>query len=298
MRTRNLYILCLILFCTSIYLLGCSHATAGKYEETPEVKRITVQDSYTVTWEVNEDTGKENVIADSNTGEVITDEIMIDIDENGIMDFAQLLEREDGSVYIKITFNCDTIFTYEWKEIKLIAIDLFEYHDFDGDGKGEIFVTVQPMVNSMPLLEVMVLKEYKDKWKMMDIPFGETEHNEFPITITKGEEEFEFIVTEEIGGKQVTFDASSYYIDKEEGGPDSVKGYLANEFLPGDIVGHAAAWGIWEAWTEDYEGRDCIVVKQGLHGVSGKFNPLGEILVYYVYDEDGDIEVLDLVHIS
>ncbi len=294
MKKQNYFIFSLIVLCASVYLGGCYGAGAGESEESFAIENTAIADEPAVdTWKTADETEE---AAETVQRETVTDELNKDIDNNGVMDSLRLLEREDGTMYVKVEFNGESIFDYEWKELRLASVASFEYMDFDQDDENEIFITVDPFVNSMPLIEVMTLKQSEGQWNMMDIPLNELGNNCFPIAITKGKDEFDFIISSDYTEKQIHFDASSYYVEDEERGDNSIQTYREQHFAEGDTVGYIASWGMWGAKTGVYNERNCIIARQGIQGSRGKFNTLGTLDIYYAYDKSGNIEILDLVH--
>ncbi|HHV10025.1 MAG TPA: hypothetical protein GXX75_07085 [Clostridiales bacterium] len=308
MRRQRHFILILIVL-SSLYLGGCNQTVIAKTSlETenadisgipkeptviaPETSRGTPDESANAP-------SKEPAIAETPLqNETVFSELDKDIDNNGIMDSVQLLERTDGTMYAAVILNGETIFHYEWEDLRLMSVNSFEYLDFDQDHENEIFITIDPLVNSMPLTEVLTLKLSDGQWRMMDIPLNEIGNNCFPITITKGDGEFDFILSSEYTDKQLLFDATSYYTDDGNIEGNSIQLYKNQHFSKGDTVGYVSSWGIWSSWTGTYDGRNCIIAEQGLQGIGGKFNPLGRVDIYYAFDKNGNIEILDLVHIE
>lgn len=54
-------------------------------------------------------------------------------------------------------------------------------------------------------------------------------------------------------------------------------------------------WGIWEAQTGTFDGRNCIIAEQGIEGPYG--NGLGRVIVYYAYNENASLELLNFDYI-
>jgi hypothetical protein len=227
--------------------------------------------------------------------ETIVQELSKDIDNNGSMDSVHIIEREDGSEFIQVIFNKDDIFQYEWASLRLLSIDAFEHLDLDRDGENEIFITVYPNVNSRPLIEVLTLKISNDRWYKLDVPLNEIGNNCFPFNITRGKEEFDFVISSEYSDKRVHFDASSFYIDEPESNSNSIQTYRNNHYKEGDKVAFISSWGIWEAQTGTYDGRNCIIAQQGIEGPYG--NGLGRVIIYYDYDVNGLLEMLNYEYV-
>ncbi len=312
MKGQRHFILILILL-SSLYLGGCNQTVIAKTSletENTDISGIPKEPT-TITPETSSGTSNKPADEPANApseepaeagtplqGETVFSELDKDIDNNGIMDSVQLLERTDGTMYATVILNGEPIFHYEWEDLRLASVNSFEYMDFDQDHENEIFITIYPLVNSMPLIEVLTLKQSDGQWHMMDIPLNEIGNNCFPINITKGDREFDFVLSSEYTDKQLLFDATPYYTDDGNTESNSIQLYKSQHFSKGDTVGYVSSWGIWSSWTGTYDGQNCIIAEQGLQGIGGKFNPLGKVDIYYAYDKDGNIKILDLVHIE
>jgi hypothetical protein len=124
----------------------------------------------------------------------------------------------------------------------------------------------------------------------MALPVNGNGLNEFSYKITRGKEEFDFIISSEDIGQEIHFDATKLFVDDESGNDGSIQAYRSNHYKEGDEVGFISAWGIWEAKTGTYEGRDCIVALQGIEGPYG--HGLGQINIYFAYNKQGNVEIL------
>jgi hypothetical protein len=291
-------------------LIGCTHepdrlrsidptpttapATAPEEAEPviPEVTINPTEEAGPVTPEV---TTEPMSIDKTFTGETKAEELSKDIDLNGVMDIVRILEREDGSVYIQIIFNGEDIYHCEWSGLRLLSVDVFEYLDLDRDGENEIFITANPSVNSRPLIEILTLKQTDGRWSMLEIPLNENGNNCFPFSITRGKEEFDFIISSEYTEKQIHFDASSFYEDGPDSNPNSIHAYRNNHYKAGDQVAYISSWGIWETQTGSYDGYNCIIAQQGMEAPYGNY--LGRVIIYYDYDANRSIEVLNIEYV-
>ena len=63
----------------------------------------------------------------------------------------------------------------------------------------------------------------------------------------------------------------------------------------GDVVGNPLPWGIWEIWSGTYKGENCLIAEHGLGGPDGKYDYYGNADIYFNYDADGKIKILDMV---
>ena len=52
-------------------------------------------------------------------------------------------------------------------------------------------------------------------------------------------------------------------------------------------------WGIWEIHLTELDGRPCLMALQGIQGYS-KEDKWGEVEIYFDYDADGKIRILEL----
>lgn len=218
-----------------------------------------------------------------------------DLDNNGTTDNIQIISTEEED-YVRISLNGKDIFECHF-ETGLFSVLAFEYLDLDQDEEEEIFIIVDPIVNSAPLTEVIVLKNYEGEWKQLAIPKSEGGSNAFPVRVTRGENEFDFVISCEGSDKTIEFDASLFYPKQiyEPEGKTLQEIYREQNFTKGSDVGYTSAWGIWTAWTDSYKGQNCIVAEQGIDGFMGKFNLLGTVKIYFGFDENGEAEILDMV---
>lgn len=76
----------------------------------------------------------------------------------------------------------------------------------------------------------------------------------------------------------------------------NAKRYYEKEILPspaGTPVGYISAFGIWDVKLGEYEDYPCLVALQGVEGPH-KFDLWGRVEIYYDYDKNGNMRVLDL----
>ena len=136
------------------------------------------------------------------------------------------------------------------------------YLDLNGDGQEEIFVSFYPAVNSMPLTEWFVLEKTEDGWEGEN-PFDATAHYE------QMNEELEI-------------------------GNNAYEVFADGRYEVGDVVGEPLPWGIWEIQSGTYDGENCLITQHGLGGPSGKYDYYGNVDVYFNYDANGKIKILDM----
>ena len=74
------------------------------------------------------------------------------------------------------------------------------------------------------------------------------------------------------------------------------KQYYENEIAKaksGEQIGNISAWGIWNIQLSDLDDQPCLVATQGIEGYD-KADLWGQVFIYFDYDKDGRIRVLDL----
>jgi hypothetical protein len=293
MKKKYYIFLCSIYLCIFIFLSGCKYEI-NKIEPTPAIDSSNVTaETEIITPTITNEPIEAN---ETNQGDTIIQELGIDIDHNGVMDLAQIVDREDGSNYMQVIFNGDNIFHYETVDIRLISVGTFGYLNLDSDDEKEIFITVYPNVNCRPLIDIVTLKQTDSQWHMMDIPLNEDGNNCFPFCITRGKKEFDFIISSEYTNQQIHFDASSFYKDVSESNINSIQAYRNNHFNEGDVVAGISSWGVWEAELGTYDEQNCIIAQEGMEAPYG--NGLGRVFIYYVYDENGLIKILNIEYVQ
>ena len=184
-----------------------------------------------------------------------------------------------------------------------------KYIDLDEDGEGEILVIIYPNVNSAMLEEYVVLKNTDKGWIELDNTAkwsnnqGLGTFNHFPITVLYGKEKNTFEITLEGFGTFVT-DITDHYqeiLDSYEEDPgkendefyNKAKDILINgKYSAGDEVGGSPDWGIYRIETGIYDGRNCIIARESISGPLYRWDPIGDLNVYFNYDNDGKIQIL------
>lgn len=218
------------------------------------------------------------------------------LDGNGVEEYL-VIENEAGYGSITMYVNEEPVYKYE-EELRIVGVDSKEYIDLDHDGQEEIFVSFGPAVNSMPLEEWFVLKQKGDSWELLEMyHYGnDMLDNGFPITVTLQEEPYQLVIACEGCEKEIAFDASAHYaLQEKEFGNPSYDAYVSSDFQVGDIVGGPCAYGIWYIRVGEYEEQVCLVAEHGLQGPGGKYDIYGCVDVYFDYDAEGKINILDLV---
>lgn len=227
---------------------------------------------------------------------------MGDLDENGVPEYVVISFLEDNPDYdghLEFYFNGELI--YEFDDILWMSPGEAEYIDLDGDGKKEIFFTFWPHVNSMPLVEYAVLKQTGGSWELLEMIHGETMlDNGFPIASRYGKEENTLVITCEGTDQEIVYNFKEYYENRireeqESGGdPRQYAEVLEGRYNEGDKFGGIAAWGVWEIGSGTYNGRNCLVATHGLEGPLGKWDMIGLVDVYFDYDTEGRVNILNL----
>lgn len=178
--------------------------------------------------------------------------------------------------------------------------------DLDHDGEDEILLTMWPHVNSMPLEEYAVLKKVNGTWTKLEMYHEELDilANSFPLRLVRGTGKWEAKLSCAGLNKTITLDLEPDYNHWKalaEQGEDSFsqtnRMYYENEFShtkPGENVGGISAWGIWKIELSSFDGQPCLVATQGIQGYD-KHIPWGQVYIYFDYDRNGKIRVLDIV---
>ena len=243
----------------------------------------------------------------------LSDEVYVyefeDLDQNGVEEYAKLYQTEQEQEYIcRYTFYWNGEAVYEYENSYGMFPGDAEYLDLNRDGEKEIFLTFWPKVNSMPLMEYVVLKQKTDmSWEPLEMIHGEEIYqNAFPISITKGKNEWEAVISCGDLEKEFIFDLAFYRSKLEEQREREESEY--KEYLETVIVdykrgfpeesewytfGSVCAWGIWDIKSGTYQERPCLIATHGIQGYD-KFDFWGELDVYFDYDAEGKTRFLDM----
>lgn len=178
--------------------------------------------------------------------------------------------------------------------------------DLDHDGEDEILLTMCPHVNSMPLTEYAVLKKADGVWKKLEMYHeeGNILANSFPLKLVRGTGKWEVKLSCEGLDKTIAIDLQPDYIhwkelaeQTEDSFAQTNRMYYENEFShtkPGEDVGGISDWGIWEIRVSSFDGQPCLAATQGIQGYD-KHIPWGQAAIFFDYDRNGKIRVLDIV---
>ena len=232
-----------------------------------------------------------------------------DLDNNGVEEYGKVYHLDTKEGYIcRALFYWNDEIIYEYENSYGTSFGDAEYLDLDADGENEIFLTFWPNVNSMPLMEYIVLKQKADlTWVPLEMIHGEEiSQNAFPISITKGKNEWEAVISCEGLEKTVSFDLDYYHsklLEIRETASGEEWDYLTNVIndykygFPKEsewyTFGSVCAWGIWNIKSGVYEGQPCLIASHGIQGYD-KFDIWGELDVYFDYDFQGKIRFLDM----
>lgn len=229
---------------------------------------------------------------------------MGDLDGNGEKEYLVISYEKEFSEYnahLNFYFNDKSI--YEYDDLLIMSPGDAEYIDLDLDGEPEIFFTFYPHVNSMPLVEYAVLKRTGSGWKALEMIHGEDMlDNAFPISVKCGKEEYNIVISCEGLEKQIVYNYKAYYEARVKEGEENrmdlweYKAILSSykQLEAGDDFGGIASWGVWNINSGIYEGKNCLIAAHGLEGPVGKSDILGEIDIYFNYNEKGLVNILNM----
>lgn len=245
--------------------------------QTKNEKIFSGSSSFWLIWEeeepVKENENVENA-KDDNGYIWLSDTVFIseleDLDGNGTKEYVEVdLGDESNNFYSHFKFYWNGEMIYEYEDPCRIDPCVAEYVDLDHDGEKEIFFSFAPRVNSMPLEEYIVLKQYNSSWKPLEMIHGETMmDNAFPLSVTKGDTKWQAVISCENLDESVTFDVESHYLDlkreflsdngEETEFTSQLVEWYETEFVDypsGEICGNVSAWGIWNIEVGEYEGK-------------------------------------------
>ncbi len=224
------------------------------------------------------------------------------IDDNPIVEYA--IFYGDAFNIMDFYFNGEMVYHHE----DLLKIQMDETHiayvDLDHDGEKELFLPILPAVNSMPLTEYAIIKNIDGVWTKLEVYQGEdTRDNTFPIHAVREDDEYTIAVyCDGLLDHKRTFSmepAYNYRKEKAEQGEDyaqEVVNFYEQEVFSkgiGEEVGQICAWGVWSIHVDTYDGQPCLRAEQGIQG-DGKFDIWTCVNIYFDYDQQGKIHLLDL----
>lgn len=214
-----------------------------------------------------------------------------DLDENGIEEYV-VVENGDNHDFGRITFyfNDEPVYRYA-EELNILNVVSMEYVDLDNDDEKEVFVSFAPDVNSAGMMEWFVLKQTAEgTWNFMnDMSF-----TEFPISITKGTEDYDMVISCEGTDKEILFDAADYYDWARREEEEIYKAFVNGNYREGDTVGCVSPYGIWNIELTRWGGQDCLVAEHGIQGPGGKHDIYGTAYVYFKFNSKSEIKILHM----
>ena len=234
-----------------------------------------------------------------------------DIDGNGQPEYVvfyggngDAINAHTEFVYV---FNLEKIY----RHIDFVFVEVYDskYMDLDQDEEEEVVILMAPHVNSMPLLEYAVIKERDDHWEKLEMYQGkDIMDNSFPISVVKGEGQFEAKLSVAGLDKELIISFENRYnywkktAEKEKDGESwggTTKDYYDQEIfnLPNNAVcATTSAWGVWDIQYGTYQGQNCLIAEQGIEAYS-KFDYWGSVFIYFNYDSSGKIRILDFTFV-
>lgn len=236
-------------------------------------------------------------IVETGDDTVIYEVMWDDLDDNGQKEYIKVTNTENG--VLEVFFNGQVIYEHVEIQERIVGIGEKEFVDLDGDGKEEIFISFQPSVNSMPLVEWFVLKQTEYGWKRLEMYYEGDDmlNNAFPISVFLKEKEYLFYIICEEYVEEIVYDATRHYANEElekEDGDMSFDFFKSQNYEVGDQVGCTSDWGIWNIVVGAYEGQNCLIAEHGLNGMAGRDDYLGQVYVYFNYDTAGQISILNM----
>ena len=190
--------------------------------QTDNEKLFSGSSSFWLIWE-EEESVKENENVENakeDNGYIwLSDTVFIselkDLDGNGTKEYVEVdLGDESNDFYSHFKFYWNDEVIYEYEDPCRIEPCVAEYIDLDRDGEKEIFFSFVPIVNSMPLEEYIVLKQYNSSWKPLEMIHGKTMmDNAFPLSVTKGDTKWQAVISCENLDETVTYDVELHYLD-------------------------------------------------------------------------------------
>lgn len=295
MKWKSIYRTVLSVLIFSMMNAGCSLSSLepgnkeskGNIEKSPKV----------------EQTEEQQIVKDENGYQWLSETVFNyefgDLDNNGTTEYVQVdWANEDPDFDSKYTIYWNGNAIYENNAILILDPGKAEYLDLDHDGENEIFFPFYSRVNSMPLEEYVVLKQYDSKWQPLEMIHGETiMDNAFPISITKGASKWSVVISCKNLDKQISYDIEKHYaeLEKERENYNNLLAYYEElaEYPEGESCGNISAWGIWDIHSGKYEGKTCLIAGHGVEGYD-KFDFWGTVDIYFDYDARGNIHFLDI----
>lgn len=223
-----------------------------------------------------------------------------DFDRNGDEEYltveARPISYGSGSI-LTVYWNKKAIYQYE-DVLNIIEVRNYQYVDLDDDGEKELFLELLPNVNVAGMVQYLVLKEGQDGWHALENyeTIGESLTNSFPLKITYSDKPWEARITCDGYDGEILVDIKRVY-DAWDEGMGEIYGYeYQKAFGKGNQSGECAQiapWGIWEIGFRHFEGKLCLVARQGI--IRDYKNALwGVVDIIFDYDKTGKIHVRDM----
>lgn len=173
--------------------------------------------------------------------------------------------------------------------------------DIDHDGENEIALSISPRVNSGGLVKYVVLKRERTGWNEMKTYNAENGEGAFPIKILhKGD--YTNVISCDGLEKTIGFDVEyvrNYWendMELPEGYKQEVLSYYDSIYksITGKPVGYVCEWGMWDINEATYKNDVCLQAHFGIAGYD-KFDFWGYLSIYFDYEKNGKIRILDIV---
>lgn len=234
-----------------------------------------------------------------------------DIDGNGQPEYVVYYGEDNGesnehNVFV-YAFNMEKIYRHE--DVLFVEVLDTKYMDLDRDKEKEVVIRMLPHVTSMPLMEYAVIKERNGNWEKLEMYQGEDIlDNTFPILVVKGEGQFEAKISVAGLDKEISINFEKGYNYWKKASDDTaesasfaqrVKNHYDQEVLnmkKGSVCAHTSTWGVWNIHYGTYEGQECLIAEQGIEGYS-KEDIWGNVFIYFDYDTNGKIRILNLTFV-
>lgn len=234
-----------------------------------------------------------------------------DIDENGQPEYVVYYGGDGDGIdvhsEIVYAFNLEKIYRHE--DLLFVEVCGSKYMDLDQDEDKEVVILMAPYVNSMPLMEYAVINERDGLWEKLEMYQGkDILDNTFPISVVKGEEQFDAKLSVAGLDKELIINFENRYnywkkVAEEEKDGESwgnlTKDYYEQEILTlpkNSVCANTSAWGVWDIQYGTYQGRNCLIAEQGIEGY-GKTDIWGNVFIYFDYDPNGKIRILDFAFV-
>lgn len=227
-----------------------------------------------------------------------------DIDKNGITDCAVFTELslEGKRVYhLDLYLNDEIIYSYEDSELPF-DIEKISLIDLDNDGGEELFIPILPHVNSMPLTQFTVLKNFDGKWAPLESFNSETGITGFPIKMIYGKatnsvdismEGIDYCYNVDLVPHYVSVLSDFYFNEDEYNAEKSENALFGNAYEDMEDFGSVAPWGTWTVAPCEHMGTNCLKAVEGILGYGERSDMLGTVNVYFNYNPEGKIQVMN-----